>query len=440
VRTSLSIAGTLVLVMLGALPTFAQAPAPRPERPYRGVFGGGISNMDETLIFNADVGAGYSDTIRTGPTTSEALQNSAATSGGVEAVSLGLAYNLSRKKVSFMASANSTLANYSTRSESLVQSQSGSLGATFQLARKTALSVTENISYSPYLFSTSVFGLPAMTAAPVGLVDLDAGAGLDRVLVTDTSVGLTQSLSRRTSLSFYYSGNRTRSDTDARDFSADSGGGRLSISLSKGLAIRLGYRFTSGSYANNQRFQNSFIDSGLDFNRALSLSRRMTLSFGTGFAAITYGSHTEYTALGNVTLAREIGRTWNASISYRRNLSVYSTLQAPVLYDSGMFDLAGLFGPRLAFQAGVGASLGNVGASSQPNNGFRNYYAITGLTYGMTRLVGLGVDYVYYHYNFDSNVILPTGLAEWADRQTILVSTKLWLPLLTRTRRVNVTR
>jgi hypothetical protein len=395
--------------------------------------------MDQTLIFDASVGAGYSDTIRTGPTTSEVIQDAAAASGSFEQVAVGLAYNLSRSRVSFFASANSSLSNYSARTSSLVQSQGGTIGASFQLAKKTSLGFNENISYAPYMFTGSIFGITDPAAARVAAVDLDAGAGLERVLTTDTAISLSQALTKRMNLSFNYTNGRTRSDSGTRDFSADAGGVRLNVALSKGLGLRLGYGFTGGTYANNQRFRNGVIDAGLDFNRALSVSRRMTLSFGTGFAAITYGTQTEYTVLGHVTLNREIGRSWNASVSYRRDLSMFSTLREPVLYDSGMFDLNGLITTRLAFQSGVGLSLGDVGAS-QPNNNFRNYFAMAGLTYGMTRLIGLGVDYVYYRYTFASSVVLPTGLAEWADRQTFLVSTKLWLPLLTRTRRVNATR
>jgi hypothetical protein len=437
-RTFLFLPGALVLCTLGVSPVFAQAP-PRPERPYRGLFGGGTTNADQTLIFSAEVGTGYSDTIQLGPTTSEVLQDPSALSGSFQLIDLALSYSLSRKRFSFFATGASAMANYSARTQGLVQSQGGTIGANYQFTKKTALSFNENISYAPYLFSTSIFGLPNQLGTQVAPVDLDAGAGLERVLTTNTNISLSQALTRRMNLSFNYAGNRTRSDSGTRDFSADSAGGHLSIALSKGLALRLGYGYTGGTDGNGQRFYNRVIDAGLDFNRALSLSRRMTLSFSTGFAAITYASQTEYTALGHITLDREIGRSWTASVSYRRDLSMSSTLREPVLYDSAMFALRGLLGRRLAFDSSVGVSLGDVGAS-QTNNNFHNYYALIGLTYGMTRLIGLGVDYLYYHYLFDGGVILPTGLAEWADRQTILVSAKLWFPLLERARKVNVTR
>ena len=431
------------MLTLGVSPVFAQAP-PRPERPYRGVFGGGISNMDQTLIFNAAVGGGFSDTIRTGATAtptpnSGVLESPVTGSGPFEQLSLGLAYNLSRQRVSFFASAGSSIANYSTRSNSLVQSQSGSAGATVQLAKKTSFSFAETISYQPLLFSASLFGLPNQTVTQTAAVDFDAGAGLERVLTNDLAVGLTQGLTKRMSLSFNYADGRTSSASGNRNFEMQSGGARLTVALAKGLGLRLGYGFSGGFYGTNQRFRNGVIDAGLDFNRALSISRRMTLSFGTGFAAVTYGSQTEYTAIGNVTLTREIGRSWTTSVSYRRNLSMFNTLRAPVLYDSAMFSVNGLLSTRLAFESSAGVALGQVGAG-QPGDNFRNYYGLAGVTYGMTRLMGLGVDYVYYRYNFENGVILPGGLAQWADRQTLLVSAKLWLPLLTRTRRVNVTR
>jgi hypothetical protein len=51
----------LGLLVLGAVPADAQLP--RPERPYRGLFGGGTGNWEQSLVANASLGGGWDDNL-----------------------------------------------------------------------------------------------------------------------------------------------------------------------------------------------------------------------------------------------------------------------------------------------------------------------------------------------------------------------------------------
>ena len=61
------------------------------------------------------------------------------------------------------------------------------------------------------------------------------------------------------------------------------------------------------------------IDAGVSYNKALSFSRRTTLGFSTGTAAVNDGIQTHYSLIGNVQLTRELGRIM---VGWRRLLAV----------------------------------------------------------------------------------------------------------------------
>ena len=94
---------------------------------------------------------------------------------------------------------------------------------------------------------------------------------------------------------------------------------------------------------------------------------------------------------------------------------------------------------RVSVQAGVGTSSGNAGFDT-PDNGLRSSSASASLNYGITRYVGLGVQYTYYYSSYESGVDLPPGWLRNLDRQSISANVNLWAPLMTRTRRPNASR
>jgi hypothetical protein len=116
----------------------------------------------------------------------------------------------------------------------------------------------------------------------------------------------------------------------------------------------------------------------------------------------------------------------------------------PVVRDITLTDgvaasINGLINRRLQVQAGVGTSVGSVGFDS-PNNGLSTSTASASLQYGITRYLGVGVQYTYYYSSYEAGVDLPFGWPRTLDRQSFSANVNLWAPLMTRTRRPNASR
>ena len=174
-------------------------------------------------------------------------------------------------------------------------------------------------------------------------------------------------------------------------------------------------------------------DVGLDFHKALSLTRRTTLSFGTGTTAFADVNGTHITATGNVTLTRELGRSWFATAALNRDVYFLQTFREPVLSNYVSAGVGGLVNRRTQFQSMVGASNGAVGVTG-PTNGFSNFFASASLRIGLTRNIGMTASYSYYRYRFEEGVDLPSGLPSHSNRQSVMVSLNLYSVLFQSTR------
>src|SRR5436309_2042874 len=92
---------TLALLAL-ALPAFAQQQQ-RPERPYRGLFGGGVGNAEQLLTLSVQFGGGYDGNILAGSAGNgvglSPIAQRAPIGGKTGDASLGLNYTMSRPRV-----------------------------------------------------------------------------------------------------------------------------------------------------------------------------------------------------------------------------------------------------------------------------------------------------------------------------------------------------
>jgi hypothetical protein len=434
----------LLLVFLAVRPASAQAE--RPERPYRGLFGGGVGNTEQLLTFTINFGAGYDSDILVGQGGGAVsvlpVDPRRAVKSTFEQASTGLAYSLSHSRVGFSASAGNSASYYPALAQPLVQTQSASVGGSLQIASRTSVTASESATYGPLYFLTSfpVFG-QSQQGQPVVLNET-LGARVENHLALMTGVSFSQSLPHRVALTLSYARQSSHSPSGDFDLMTQSGGGGVSVGLAKGLSLQVGYGYQEGQFGSGatvQRTHDQSINAGLSFNRALSLSRRVTLSFDTGSSALSQGGQTHYGLTGDVRLTREIGRTWNATIGYSRTVAFLETFRQPVFSDSLGLSVGGLIARRLQFQSNLGAATGQVGFTQKANS-FNTYYASAGLTIGLTRELGFGVDYSYARYFFGTSVALPSGLSRRMDRQRVFAHLSLWVPLVQRTRRPDAAR
>jgi hypothetical protein len=440
-----ALAVPFALVMLGAVSVGVYGQTPRANGPFGGLFGGGAGGFSQQLTLNAALAAGYTQSgLTSTDTTGGSGDVRSIRSSSFQQASAGLGYSLSRSRVGFSASTGTSASYYPRFQDRFLLTGYGSAGGDLQLWKGMRVSVSESVTYRPIYFLNTLSALVDPTsqlATDPSLLGIDpalyGGARNERVLTSWTAGAIRQdlSLTSRVSLSLSYAYARSQSSRGDRNLSTQNGLGRLQIGLAKGLSLRLGYGRSVGSYggANRQRVAREHIDAGLDFNRALSLTRSLTLSFGSGLTAVKYDARKRYVLAGHIRLNRHIGRTWNAGLAYARGVHVLDTFRQPVISSSLRANVGGLLTQRVQFHSTAGVSTGNIGFG-QVGNGFGGIYGTTGLNVGLLRAVGLGLDYSYYRQRFDNSVQLPFGLLRRIDRQSIRLHVNVWIPLISRGR------
>jgi hypothetical protein len=430
--------------LLHAVTAAAQTstPPPRPERPYRGLFGGGVGNAEQLLTVNVSLGAGYDDNIfGDGGTGGVSSDPRTARGGSYGVLSGGVSYSLDRRRIAFGASVNGSTRYYSDVFEGLVGAYGGTVGGTFRLSEGQTLRANQSINHQPYL---QLVVFPQLFEIPVGqgtLPSLDFATAESDYFSYDSSVEYTAGVGRRGSLSLSYGRQLHDFETEGNDFTSQGGHAAYVHRLTQGLGLRLGYGHREGRYpaaAETRVVTWQNWDVGLDYSRALSFSRRTKFAFSTGSSAIGGYDRTYYRLTGDVSLTREIGRTWDGSIAYSRGVGFIEAFAEPFFSDSFTVSFGGMMSRRLQFRAAAGGALGSVGLSG--NQDYNTYYASASLQHALSRFLGLGTEYFYYRYNFDATAQLPSGMSRELDRQGVRAYISLWAPLIHRARRPDAPR
>jgi hypothetical protein len=444
-RTFLTLVAMLAAAGLYAPAASAQG---RPGRPYRGLFAGGVSETEQSLTVRGAFGGGYDDNI---------LADGSGIGGGgggfdpriqrrgnLLMANGAVDYSLSRDTFGMFVSGATSSRYYPKTENPLASAHTGAAGMNWRMGRRTSLFAQGFAIYQPFTLSgvfPTALGADFGSFEPIGGPNLDLTATTDRYLLNSGAVNLRQTLTRRTSLFLSYS--KAYSDSSAYQFSYsnDSAAGGYLFQVNNNLGLRFGYGYMEGRFQDgSNRYTNQNFDVGVNYTKALSVSRRTTFSFGTGSTAISDGETTRFQAIGSARLNHEIGRTWHASVAYDRNVGFIESLRQPVFTDAVTSQLDGLISRRLEFTANAQASFGQLGMSSSAGSGFTTYYGATGLQYALTRNISLSANYFYYRYDFDSRLLLPQGVTQHVNRQSVRGSVNLWAPLFQRARRTNVTR
>lgn len=464
----------VVIGLLGmGVPALAQTTpqSPRSDRPYQGLFGGDTTNAKQMLSISASFGGGYDQDIFADQSLSGGINKppgvGSAGSTGFIVGSASLSYGIAMKKGSFSASYGTGTGYYPGLDEPTVLHHNGAIGGQYRVARHSVISASQTETYQPFFFFSflptnvgqvepvPVFDPSTMTLAnaaqaaslalqqPV-VADTTLASNADYYLTSESGVSFSQQLTQRLSLSAGYSYRRTDSRTNTRDYWSSGGDGRLSYAIGKGLSVVAGYGYFVTEYLSstgNTEFRGHNVDVGVNYAKALSFSRRTTLSFSTGTTGTSDGIQTHWGITGNAQLTREIGRTWAAGLGYNRSIGFVETFAAPVQSDSVSGGISGLFNRRTQAGASFGLSRGAIGYSDLNNfNNFDSSFVSAGLRYALSRRMGISVNYTLYRYTFDRGIVLPGGVSNHTNRQAIRASFDLWEPLIQRNRSANATR
>jgi hypothetical protein len=416
----LSLVGLAVATLMGtAVPAVAQAPAT--GRLYRGLFGSGLQGTNQVLTFDGSLGGGFDTNVLSAePTVAGDPLTESRSSGSFGTGAVALGYNLKLSRVNLRARGGGVMSHYTNRLQPWIKTYRGDVGGSAPLWAGANLSMNYNVTFRPFYYLPWVAAVGGIEeiAGPSPEIDETAGAIVEYHTNTSGSASLTQSVTRRATLALSYGYQQSDSQSGARNLRGQNGYAGMNYSITRGLGLRLGYGFSEAGYANQQNFRGRNINAGLTFNRALSLTRSTTLSFTTGSSATLDQNRTYYRLDAHVNVRHELGRTWTAQFLYNRAVSFDDAFRVPVPLDSFTLGVRGMFSRQLDFFSSIGTVAGALGFGSAAN-GFDTYYARTGVLWGLSRIVGLGLDYTYFQYRFDGQNALPVGLVRRADRQHV---------------------
>jgi opacity protein-like surface antigen len=427
------------------LPSDGVAQTARPERPYRGLFGNGGPDARESLILNASIGGGYDDNLLLDQPGGTGGDPRIAKSGGLGLLNTSIIYQNNKDGGSFGAMAGANTRYYPTQDEEpFVGAYGAGVGGNFRYGTRSSVSLNQSISYQPYTF-TQLFPV-AIEPLPGQFPDqaLDLATGKQEYLGLYSNVSLNHAMSRRTTFTANYGFSTSETAftlLDAVDpgdmlFSSHNAYAGLRYELNRDAGVRLGYGYTDGRYSGSPtRGRTHSIDAGIDYRKALSISRRTTVSFTTGTSALSNGATTSYQLVGSANLTHEIGRSWSAIAAYDRSFRFEDLLLQPVIYDSFSGSQGGLISRRVQFDSGIRGVIGRFGYGGlSAASEFDTFQAYAGISYALNRFMQIGTNYSYYRYRFDEFAPLPAAIPRNVDRQSVRAQLNFWAPLMTRRR------
>jgi hypothetical protein len=433
----------LGLVVCACAPS-ASAQRPRPDRPYRGLFGGnGLNpNSAQQLDVSLSLSGGYDDNVlaEQGQYVDPRFQQS----GGYGSGSVSLDYTKKAGQADFEFSGGTAYRYYPSVEEMTGFNSWGSVGFTVKLGSRTTLGGSESVSYSPFYAFGPFPGLSPSQPGQIVPTNPDYPLLEQAAWFLYSSAAIEHRLTPRSSLWADYNFTSTKYTVQSLAYRSWSAGGRYSYRLNSQASLRLGYHFRrarAGPYYGNRPVDGHDIDAGVDYTKALSISRKTTFGFNIGpsvYRSFPAGSteapqdlqyQTHYLVNANAYLNRQIGRSWNARLTYVRGVEYVQGFADPFLSDTVTAGVGGFVDQRSRFNASSGYTRGNVGFGTSGGT-YDTYFAGVNYQFALTQWLAAYADYGYYHYLFDYGVPLPPGLNPGQDRQSVHVGVNLWAPLL----------
>lgn len=414
-------------------------------RPFRGLFRSGSSpTSDRSLILSGSIYGGWDSSVLADQPGLAIDTRGDSTEGTFGGGTLGIAFNRRGRRVDFGLTGNTSTRWYPQQQELTSGAYTAGAGMNIALSRRTRLGLNQSIGYQPF-YQLSLFpGLddPILGGAPVPS-NLDFVVNRSSGWIYDSAVNLDRQLGRRSNLSLYY--RRSASDFEASDptappaFNVDYqvAGFRFTRDIARGVALRFGYGYRTGNFANNaleldDRAEAHEIDVGVNYGRQLSFSRRTTFSFSTGSSLFEVGGDRTFTIVGDAALRHQFSRSWLSTIAYNRSVGFITNFSGPVLSDNVSARLDGLLGERvmISFQGGLSGGQAGYGAgeNEEGTSGFKTYTGTATMEYAFTANLASFVQYAYFYYDFPRGLGLP--VAGEFDRNSIRVGLSVSVPLL----------
>jgi hypothetical protein len=297
-------------------------------------------------------------------------------------------------------------------------------GLEFSLAgSRSQLRLSQSAFYSPYY----QFGaIPDATPTPLAETAQSHGDFANSNLSafgTATTVDWSRVLGPRVALSASYSLRRTVFDQPALDQTFQSAGMRLTRRLTRFVSLRTGYTYqVAASPLTPKGYDHTHdIDLGVDYSRALAGSTRTTISFSSGISAVPLGQGMAFLPTGSATLARHIGRTWNARLGLSRSVQLLEGFSQPLLTNSVTASFGGALGRHASLSSTATYSTGVGGVAAVGDNGYSDAAGAIGLHFIVSRNSGLDIHYFYASHQYSHDLLLSPALLAALQRQGLRV-------------------
>ena len=195
----------------------------------------------------------------------------------------GFAINVNRY-FSFRSSLGTSGRYYPTGEHSVVAASSAQAAADLSLPKGFSTRGVVSASHQPFLFSPFYPVVAEPTATEIVVPNLDQASSLDydMYVALEGNVGYSHAFSARTTFSTSYEYRTAfRPGVEEMHFERHRAGASMSRRLTRGLSARGGYTYGNTRYANGDQYPSHGVNVGLDFGRALSLSRRPSSARGS---------------------------------------------------------------------------------------------------------------------------------------------------------------
>jgi hypothetical protein len=415
------------------------------SRPFRGLFGLG-DDARQGMDLSASLFGAYDDNLaatRPGASIDRRYHHSGQYAGGNARVT----YNLQGEHTAFGAYGGAATNYYPESDRSFAPVYSGGAGFSSPIGRRYDLRLNSSVVYSPFYLYGFLLDPEAIDEPTVS----GPGASEDlpinklKTIRYTSRAKLDRQLSRSSAISFNYAFDGSSYSGIGGGMQSQRAGVTFTRRLSRYARLRLGYGYRTvdsdhlpSAPDTSHRQASHDLDVGVDYNRALSVSRRTKLAFSSGStilersavggAGTTLASSTRYVFTGTATLVREIGRTWSASLSAHRGITYTDLFFEPVLTNRTTAVVKGLLGRQTELSFLGSYSSGDVGLSGD-RSGFGTYLGSAILRRAISQHLAAFASYRYYHYRFADSVNLPAGVAQELDRNGVRVGLTVWLPL-----------
>jgi hypothetical protein len=423
---------------------FAQMLEP-PQRPFRGLFGGGRpADPDRTsqeLSLRTTVSTGFEDALaQDGAPGGVPGTPSADSFVGHGDALLRYWIGSSRRNAEIFGRGFVT-AFPNLDVDPVVGGEGVATATTSVFRERLTFGGRYSASYQP-LLSLGGFGALSGDIGSVDLPDHDEAFGLreqgswNYEGSGDASYRVT---SRQTISSSMTLNQRRYTRDDGFDTRTTVGAAAYRWGFSRVFAFDAAYRdfstaFTQQVLARDQRDQSMSL--GLTYTKRISRTRTLQIEGGGGPSYVTatqQGSADRFNYWAPAARAAasiDLWRSWGFSADYRRSLTVLESVSLDSYYaHAGTVRFGGYLTSRFDVNLTAGLARGRANGTVEGETGrYENYTGVLQARYALTRTLATVVTYNYYQYHL-SGVTVDPLIPLSAERNMIRVGLSLWLPL-----------